>query len=338
MEHETAFWQAMAERPKDRALRLAFSDWLLEQGDERGEVIALCERGHLSLTERRRVLRMTAARRRSWLGPLAAVADLERTRFVGGFVDELVFNSACLQSDVDAIVGEPRLATVRRVHVWRRHPLRLGPLLEHSVMRGLEQLELDLPQWQHVPNVRREGFREAVLLSTEVFEDELEPLLKHQWFQSAACLGLRTTDFINSLSAAEVVRQLRVQAAVLSGFEAVRLEASNGAMEGVASWLVAADSWRFPRLLRWSAEHLGVGFSREGEPGSCLHHLGVELPHEALHKGVAIAAGVVVLLGAAKLKSLTVKAPSGFKLNRQEVLVLQAAARRCSTLEKIVVG
>jgi len=90
MDRETALLHQLAERPEDRALRLVFSDWLLEQGDPRGEVIALCERGDLSLTERRKVARLTTQHQERWLGPLRALADLHRTRFVDGFLRELV--------------------------------------------------------------------------------------------------------------------------------------------------------------------------------------------------------------------------------------------------------
>ena len=60
MIREADILTGLAERPFDRELRLVYADWLQEQGDPRGEVIALSERGDLSLTERRKVARLTA--------------------------------------------------------------------------------------------------------------------------------------------------------------------------------------------------------------------------------------------------------------------------------------
>lgn len=345
----------LAERPDDRALRLVFADVLLEEGDERGEVIALCERGSLSLTEQRRVARITTARAAEWLGPLAPLADLQRTRFVAGFLDELVCVPNVARELFISLIGDPRLATVHGLSVAPvRRPARLAGFLGHPFLRRLERLELGSTDWQALRNFKAQGLAPSrvTLASWGVFAQELAPLSDVPLFQQATSLGLSTTEFITPSRVDEVRTAVLSQARALRRVEELTLVARYGVLEGIAAWLLACDreprqlKTQFPMLTRWGAESGDVFFQRTGEPGGPFNQLSIDLSapeamgekraashRPAAEMRIATAASVLVLLGAAQLTAVEIKLPAGGRLRNNERHALHAAARRSGTLE-----
>ena len=354
MDREVALLKQLAERPDDRALRLVFSDWLQEKGDERGEVIALWARGSLSLTERRRVAKITAAQGSQWLGPLAPLADLHRTRFVGGFLDELVCAPARTAALFASLTDEPRLATVRSLCVPpSQTTVKLSGFLQSQMLRQVQRLELGASDWQELEGLQTALSPARVAVgSWGVFNKELSPLSRVKLFQQAHSLGLSTTEFINPMVVAEIRDAVIAQHQALQGFEELRLAARYGVLEGAADWLMAADLERrttgtiFPRLLRWAVESGEVVFVRTRVQGGAFDHLTIDLsapemgekrasttkPNAEVRIGTAV--GVLVQLAPAKLKVVHVKLHEGSRLRSQERYVLMAAARRSGTLEE----
>lgn len=359
MTREATLLQQLAERPDDRALRLVFSDWLLEQGDERGEVIALWARGALSLTERRKVARITVARAAQWLGPLARLADLHRTRFVGGFLDELVCAPARPHELYGALLGDARLATVKALVVPpTQGTAQLGAFLGSPVLRRLERLELGSTDWQDLRGLRPEGLAppRVVVGSWGAFHKELSPLVGVELFERAAALGLSTTEFINPVVVDEIHQAVLAQHRALERFEELMLVARYGVLEGAAAWLLACDfeahatGTLFPNLTRWGVESGEVTFVRSREPGARYHHLTIDLsaPESGGEKRassmkpsaevrIATAASVLVLLGPARLTSVDVKLAEGARLRSHERHTLFAAARRSGSLEHFAI-
>lgn len=359
MTREATLLQQLAERPDDRALRLVFSDWLQEQGDERGEVIALWARGNLSLTERRRVARLTATHAGRWLGPLAPLSDLHRTRFVGGFVEELVCAHGRPPGAFAALTGEPRLATVRALTVPPSEaPAKLGGFLSSPVLRWLQRLELGSSDWQELELATGAALAppRVVVGSWGVFQKELAPLRRVALFQQATALGLSTTELINPMMVAEILQAVLLQHEALAHFEELMLTARYGILEGAAQWLLSCDRERgdagrlFPRLQRWGVEYSDVVFVRSREDGGPLEHLTIDLSSpETGEKRVsttnnaetriATAGAVLVQLGPARLTSVVVKLPEGGRLRSHERGTLLAAARRSGSLQQFsVVG
>jgi uncharacterized protein (TIGR02996 family) len=73
---EAELLQAIGEAPDDEAAALVYADWLLEQGDDNGERIALsctAARRTLAPVEQARLEALDATRDQRWLGPVAAV-------------------------------------------------------------------------------------------------------------------------------------------------------------------------------------------------------------------------------------------------------------------------
>lgn len=359
MDREATLLKQLAERPDDRALRLVFADWLLEQGDERGEVITLSARGGLSLTERRRVAKLTSAHGAQWLGPLAPLADLHRTRFVGGFVEELVCAPARPPELFAQLTGDPRLATVRSLTVpATQAPAKLGGFLSSRELRQLQRLELGPSDWRDLRGLFLPTGLDLELAPSRVvvgswgaFHKELTPLADVKLFQKARALGLATTEFINPLVVAEIHEAVLSQHRALMGFEELMLAARYGVLEGAVDWLLACDLERratgtvFPRLLRWGVESGEVIFTRSREPGGPFNHLTIDLsmPEQGEKRvssmkpnaevRIATAAAVLVQLGPARLTSVVVKLPEGGRLRSQERHTLNAAARRSGSLE-----
>lgn len=348
--------QQLAERPDDSALRLVFSDWLQERGDPRGEVIALCARGMLSLTERRRVARLTTQHGPSWLGPLAPWVDLQRTRFDGGFVSELVFSAK--PCPFASWVDEARLWSVRRLAIPAVHPPRvLTEFLTSRWLRGVQTLELGSGDWAALKGASLGDFKpnRVGVSSWGVFDDELTGLRAVDAFAKAQILSLSTTEFVNTLVVADVMNALRSQLAALEGFRGIQLTSRYGVLEGSAAWLLAAEPFRrsLPALESWGVESSELAITRSVDSSGALSQLVIDLSlpeapgeKQAPREGktttevrLATAASVLVLLGPARLTRVEVRVTPGTRLRAHERNTLLVAARRSASLEHFeVVG
>jgi uncharacterized protein (TIGR02996 family) len=98
--------------PDDDGLRAVYADWLLERGDERGELIHLQLREDLDARaeERRRALEEEAAKR--WVGPLAPVVS--RAEFRRGLLSAAEVDWRH-RGNVRRLGAHPAWATVERV-------------------------------------------------------------------------------------------------------------------------------------------------------------------------------------------------------------------------------
>jgi uncharacterized protein (TIGR02996 family) len=334
----------LAERPFDRALRLVFADWLQEQGDPRGEVIALCEKGGLSLTQKRRVQRLIERYAAAWLGPLVTVADVAACRWDGGFLDTFVARAAP-DAAWEAVVGEPRLATVRSLVLSPfRVPPPPGPFLAHRVLRHVTRLQLAGSVLEAMARAPL-GFapRTLALSSFGSFGPELSCLSRLDAFSQATGLELITSEFLNPIVAGEVRGAVLAQAERLGRFAQLRLVARYGVVEGSAAWLLrGADDRRvereLPHLKRWEVVSGDVGFSLARGGDGRFTDLSVDLRGGAdgatgLGQRVANAASVLVLLSPGALSRVTIALPPGAGLRRDERDALRAAVRRLRTVE-----
>lgn len=339
----------LAERPFDRALRLVFSDWLQEQGDPRGEVIALCEKGELSLTQRRRVQRLTEQHAAAWLGPLVTVADVQACRWDGGFLDTFVAGAPASTAWRD-VVGEPRLATVRSLAFpLMREPAPVGPFLAHPVLRHVQRLQLGTDLLERLVRAPL-GFspEKLALASWGTFGPELAVLERLDAFPSARRLELITSEFVNPIIAGEVRDRVLTHPGAANRFDDVRLVARYGVVDGVAAWLLRGNDARrveaeLPRLRRWEIESGEVGFSLERGADGRFTSLAIDLrggPDGTLGLGqrLAAAAAVLVLLGPGGLTKVEVVLPPGARLRSGERDALRAAVRRLRTVEHFQLG
>lgn len=83
-----ALFTTVLEHPDDDGARLAYADWLTEQGDERGELIVLQinrARGRVPAEARKREKLLLTRNRTALLGPLAQSVRLSSLEFARGF-------------------------------------------------------------------------------------------------------------------------------------------------------------------------------------------------------------------------------------------------------------
>jgi uncharacterized protein (TIGR02996 family) len=348
----------LAERPFDRSLRLVFADWLLEQGDPRGEVIALTSRGELSLTERRRVARLTEQHAAQWLGPLAAVADVATTRFEGGFLSTLVCRAPEREAVWSELAGDPRLASVTNLVLpTGREATGLQSFLEHPVLGHLKRLQAPAIVWSQLRRAPPRSFalEVAAVASWGVFSGELAPVLQVPTALAAKRLELVTSEFVNPLVSAEIRRALAQDPASateaahglsseLKPFDDLRLVARFGVVEGAVAWLlvgavdVGVQRWAGSR---WSIEFGDGRFSVERQ-GERFSHLVIDLSHDDDAQGlghrIATAASVLVQLSPAALESVEVVLPAHARLRPGERDALRAATRRLRTVKRFSLG
>ncbi|GMU59274.1 MAG: hypothetical protein AMXMBFR34_10370 [Myxococcaceae bacterium] len=336
----------LAERPFDRTLRLVFADWLMDQGDPRGEVIALCGKGELSLTQRRRVQRLTEQHAAAWLGPLVTVADVSACRWEGGFL-ELLAVGAPPASAWEAVVGDPRLASVRALQfsvLGEPHPA--VPFLAHPVLRHVESLQQGAELLEAIGQ-QALAFtpRRLALLSWGTFDRELRVLERAQSMKSASRLDLITSEFINPIVARQVRDAVLGFRWALQHFDEIELVARYGVTEGAAAWLVRGHESRaaeLPRVTRWGTVFRDVRYTltRVGQRFPCLEIdlSGPDGSPVGLDVKVGDAASLLVLLKDAALSDVEIRLPPGARLKRQERDVLRTAVRRLGTVGTFHLG
>ena len=340
----------LAERPFDRALRLVFADWLLEQGDPRGEVIALGAKGDLALTQRRRVQRLTEQHAAAWLGPLVTVADVAACRWDGGFLDTFVVGSPADSAWRD-VVGDRGLATVRNlVFPVLREPLPVVPFLLHPVLRHVERFQLGAELLEALGRTPVAfSPRALALASWGTFGRELTALAARETLKSATRLELITSEFINPIIAGEVRGTVLNHRAALERFDELRLVARYGVVEGTVAWLLrGADARRveveLPGLRRWGVDYYEVRLTLERDsPAGRYDGLTVDLSGGVdgaygLDQRVAAAASVVGQLAPGTLTRVRVTLPPGAGLRRPEKDALRAAVRRLRTVSDFTLG
>lgn len=346
MDRQDEFLHALAARPFDRALRLVYADWLLETGDPRGEVIALAERGSLSLSERRKVKGLIQEHFQAWLGPLKALADLSQTRCDGGFLSHLVCANPASRAVWLVAREDLRLATVRSL-VLPAGPesAELGAFLRSPHLRSVTRLQAPATAWGLLTRGPPPAFSPQVLgvSSWGVFQGELEVLARLPAFPEVSRLDLVTSEFVNPVAVEELLGSLAAQAGVLRRFRELRLSARFGVVEGAAAWVRAgAEALRkvWPGGERWSVEYGDAVFSLTRQ-GQRFAHLQVDLARQdellGLSQRIATAASVVVQLAAAMLKTVEVVLPTGARLRASERDALRAAARRLGSVKGITI-
>lgn len=143
MSRDAELLDEIARRPNDDHLLRVYADHLEEQGDPRGELLAL----QLAHADPQRVAALIAAHGRAWVGPLLPWVRLQDCRFARGFLSEVAL--ADLRVSFDQIIGDPIWAMVRVLHLGQVRKLtsefrpvmrRISRLIAHPVMRSLQQV------------------------------------------------------------------------------------------------------------------------------------------------------------------------------------------------------
>jgi uncharacterized protein (TIGR02996 family) len=131
-----ALLRAVYENLDDDGARRVYADWLVEQGDPRGELIALQvarATQALPLAAERREVELLWKHGRAWLAPFA--------RQIGAFRFERGFLVECeLKALTKKMVGHASWATVRSVRLVGVDGPLVGMFLSHPAMRSLREV------------------------------------------------------------------------------------------------------------------------------------------------------------------------------------------------------
>lgn len=243
----TSLLDAICSAPDDDGPRLVYADALMEQGDPRGEFIAVqCELGHAGLDQARRLelearqVSLLSQHGARWLGPLAA--DAVTASFTRGFLDAVtVLDLDSLEAALPTLAREPVRAVVfatrRRVDVSRvlswpwlstvrsldfRGPRGalvplgregLATLVSTRKLRGLTALSFsgqmlgDEGAARLAASDAFPGLTDFALTSDTVTSAGVEALAKARWFQALGRLSLADNEL--GPDGAEVLAQVR---------------------------------------------------------------------------------------------------------------------------------
>jgi uncharacterized protein (TIGR02996 family) len=121
--------------PQDLGARRLYADWLVEQGDPRGELIALqCARvaGGWTIASEQREAQLLYEHGRKWLGPFG--------KYIGGYRFERGFLAACeLTAVTKAMIGHASWSTVSHFTFRDVDGVEVSTFLSHPVMRSLSE-------------------------------------------------------------------------------------------------------------------------------------------------------------------------------------------------------
>jgi uncharacterized protein (TIGR02996 family) len=129
---------AVYEHPEDDTARLVYADLLAEQGDPRGEFIALQLQPNATLAQRRRANELLRIHGRRWVGALDQVLQPSKRKFARGFpwFGRILSD----QGAIDQTVGDPRWSTLEVLEFDDYGHLDVVPLLTHPTMRALREV------------------------------------------------------------------------------------------------------------------------------------------------------------------------------------------------------
>ena len=140
---DQSFLQAVLDVPEDDAARLIYADWLLENGDPRGEFIQVqCRLAALRSDDAER--RLLLAREKAlltkhgpaWLAPIARL--VEEARFRRGFVEQARLSAAQFLKNADLLLRRTPLRSLELTHLDGR----LADVMASPHLGRIEVLDL----------------------------------------------------------------------------------------------------------------------------------------------------------------------------------------------------
>ncbi len=140
-----ALLEAVLTHPDDDAPRLVYSDWLTEQGDPRGEFIAVqCARARLEadVPEQRELIErewaLLQVHEETWR--TAAAPGVTSAKFRRGFIDDLTLSATAFVDDAERLFSREPVRTARIVNAAEKGAVQLAASPALKRLTGLRLL------------------------------------------------------------------------------------------------------------------------------------------------------------------------------------------------------
>ena len=295
----------LAQHPEDRAHHAVFADWLLEQGDARGEALALELEGggpRLKTLQRKHA--------REWVGTAAAHVDLERCKFYGAFPVKLAFKRG---APGEALVQTP--PTVRHLAAdWRALAALAGAGRAFDVLEVTVGLGL--------------AFSDFRALAEEL--DQLAPIRAPSLMLSIdGFAGVEAAQFL----AAGLLRS------ALADRGTITLTVRDGSLDAACAWLHQAPQWgggdRW--AAQWGGAHVALCRDRQGH----FVHVEIDLSlddDKAIAARAASAAAIVSQLRRLEPTRIEARFREGQRVSKRLRDTLEGPLRYLPSVGKVRVG
>jgi uncharacterized protein (TIGR02996 family) len=336
------FLKEIAERPEDRALRLVFSDYLIERSDPRGEVILLSLKPALSLSERRRLLDLTALHGASWLGAMRGIVNPSLCRFTNGFPSSLSVKHLSSDDEWGLALTEPTGGTVNELHFPANFSLAqrdvVTSLLKERAWPHLRLMSAGSVLWNTLELTPSQfDFTSVGLISYGLFGPDVVPTERAALFFSAPALECTTFELVNARVAQEIVSSFQESRTRINRFTKIGVHIQFGAVEGVAALVTA-----FLASPSLEAQHFSVRYNELKfeflKQGALTVEMGRHLGALGLGGRIGVLVSVLVLLAPLKLKRLELLFAEHSRLQAGEIDAIQAALRRLKTIESFSIA
>lgn len=338
-QQEGEFLRRIASAPADGALALVYADWLMEQGDARGEWIAKAHHG--AQPSSRQLNEWIERQGTQWLGPLAPHVHLGLCAWEKGFLRRVVFREGVTADAWAALAGAPQLLLVRDLTVETAVGAEVGPavgFLRQGTLRNVARLA-GRPALLTTLEAERLAFQpRSVGVMLDLLDDDPTALLEGGLFKQAREVRLIPVPFVQPVDATEFAEACgRLRA--LRRFERVELELRFGALESALAWLCAELPERCEA--GWGLKYADVTFTRyrigDGNWGLDIDVGAIEGPFSVKAR-LGVVASVVSQWPLSGLKDIDVRLPAEMKVEEGELEVLKVAARRLPFLNAFNVG
>lgn len=244
------FLRRIREAPADDGLRQVFADWLLERGDERGELINLqlarAAGQKPSAAALKRENALLRAHEKEWIGAI------EPALLKDGRVFERGFLQACRtrvgdRRIAESMVGLSEWATVERLDLRGWKIVNRNELILHPVMRALREVEGVWVDLLRDAAKRELPFERVVFEGGEGYDsggvaEKIEAIGTSASFPALKCLGFESTRMESRKLKAFLESPLGRRLDSLDVTVGNRWQPQPASIETLSLWVVAAMS------------------------------------------------------------------------------------------------
>lgn len=315
---------------------MVYADWLMEQGDARGEWIATVNGG--AVPNAQKLSSWISRQGAQWLGPLAPYVHVGLCAWERGFLRKIVFRDDVPDGVWAQLAGEARLLGVRDLTFETAQVGPAAKLLVDPVLAGVKRLA-GRPELFGEPGAKALAFRPQ---SLGLILDELEVPRAHwaidrEVFAGVEELRVIATQFVQPQVADDFAEQCALAAHRLA-VERVELDLRFGTLETAIAWLSATLNQG--ENMSWGLKYADVTFTRY-RAGDVRWGLDVGLGNVEASFSIKARLGVVASIVSqwqlSGLDEIEVSVPAEVKLDEGDFAMLRVAARRLPFLSRFTV-